>query len=201
MFVQRSATPDTPDELTDKACLIIKRRPADALEPHPFIESHGLVVLLIDVGRHPGMQRKAVAPARRRCRCAAGRVDEQRLHVAVVDEHECLRIVMRVHGAAAAPGAGSRTPFRRWPGGLQGKKIMGGVKPRGARFRRRGPRRAGRSNRYHRNRVVHCPLTIKPALAGKPRGRRPQLLVGDAGHASELMRVSVAPYRVPDSVA
>lgn len=43
------------------------------------------------------MKREAVSHQRSAYACsAAGGVDEQRLHVAVVDQHECLRIIIGV---------------------------------------------------------------------------------------------------------
>jgi len=71
---------------------------ARPFEAHFFIETKGLTVLLIDISGHSGMKRQAMTD--QSCTNAspsAGWINEQCLHVAAVDEHECLRVIIAIH--------------------------------------------------------------------------------------------------------
>lgn len=79
--------------------LSVDRRAARLPESHSFIEANSLLILLIDIGCHFGMKREAMLhKSRTNSGSAPGRINEQRLHVPVVDQHEGQRVVLFIDG-------------------------------------------------------------------------------------------------------
>lgn len=78
--------------------LSIQLRAPCALEAHFFVEAQSLSILLVDIGGHVGVQRKAVANERgTKAFSMVGGINEQGLHVTLVDEHECQWMVIGIH--------------------------------------------------------------------------------------------------------
>lgn len=69
------------------------------LEAHFFIEADRLTVLLIYVGCQFRMKCKGVAyPCGTNSSSSICGIDEQRLHVAIDNQHEGQRIIVSIHG-------------------------------------------------------------------------------------------------------
>lgn len=77
--------------------LSIPRRSPGAAETHSLVEADSLVILLVYVRRHVGMQRE---PVPHQCRADSSamecRVDEQSLHVSTVYKHEGKRAIVLI---------------------------------------------------------------------------------------------------------
>ncbi len=78
--------------------LPVKRRTTCALEAHFFVEAQCLSVLLIDIGCHFGVTGEAVTnECSAIARPAESGVNEQGLHMSVVDEHKCQWVIVGIH--------------------------------------------------------------------------------------------------------
>jgi len=79
------------------ATLAVKRRAARTLETHFFVKAQCLSILLVNIGRHLGMEGKAVTnECGTNARATASGVNKQGLHMPVVDEHKCQRVIIGI---------------------------------------------------------------------------------------------------------
>ena len=77
--------------------LSVDWRAACLPEAHSFIEANSLIILFVDVGCHFWMKREAVAHKRSAdTGSAMSGIDEQRLHMSAVDQHEGQRVIICV---------------------------------------------------------------------------------------------------------
>jgi len=81
-----------------RSSLRVQRGPASTFKAHFFVEAYRLSILLIDIGGHMPVKRQTMAyQSRTNARAAVSGVHEQGLHMPVIDEHECQRIVHSIY--------------------------------------------------------------------------------------------------------
>lgn len=104
-----------------RPALPVEWRAACAPEPHFLIEADCLTVLFIDDGRHFWMKRKAMAHERRADPSpATSWIDEQGLHVSVVDEHEREWVILSIHGKPERCLGKKALRANKWTGSISG---------------------------------------------------------------------------------
>jgi hypothetical protein len=137
--------------------LPVKGGAPGAHKPHLFIEPDCLRILLIDIGCHGGMKRKTMTHKRRTNALApTSRIDKQRLHMAVIHQHETQRIIMRVNrkpqrrfGQKSANKIVNRKTI------LGRKEIMGGIDSAPPDFNNAIPLTgSGSSDIHHRGTLI-----------------------------------------------
>ncbi|KQU64283.1 hypothetical protein ASC75_14180 [Aminobacter sp. DSM 101952] len=81
-----------------RPALSVDWRAACLPESHSFIEANSLIILFVDIRCHSWMKREAVAHKRSTdAGSAMSGIDEQRLHMSIVDQHEGQRVVIFVN--------------------------------------------------------------------------------------------------------
>jgi hypothetical protein len=80
-----------------RPALPVPWRAPGSSKAHPFVEANRLIILLVHIGGHGGMHGESM-PNKRSANSPTmeGWIDEQRLHVSGVDEHEGYRAILLI---------------------------------------------------------------------------------------------------------